>query len=79
MKIRKKTFLKKSVNIAEKIVNFNKQQKGKQHPSDLATHIKILTRRQMVQRLSITQARVKGSNKSEILQNEIHQIIDSSY
>ena len=33
----------------------------------------------MVQRLSITQARVKGSNKSEILQNEIHQIIDSSY
>ena len=33
----------------------------------------------MVQRLSITQARVKESNTSEILQNEIHQIIDSSY
>lgn len=54
MKIRKKTFLKKSVNIAEKIVNFNKQQKGKRRPSDLAAHIKIFTRRQIVQRLSIT-------------------------
>ena len=54
--------MKKSVNITEKIVNFNKQQKGKRRPSDLATHIKTLTRRQMVQRLSISQAHVKGSN-----------------
>ena len=34
---------KKVVNIVEKIFNFNKQQKSKGNPSDLAKHIKILT------------------------------------
>ena len=31
---------KKIVNIVEKILNFNKQQKGKGRPSDLDIHIK---------------------------------------
>ena len=33
----------KIVDIVEKILDFNKQQKGKGRPSDLATHIKTLT------------------------------------
>ena len=35
--------LKIIVNIAEKILDFNKQQEGKGHPSNLAKRIKILT------------------------------------
>ena len=46
--INKKKFLKiniqkKEVDIAEKIVDFNKQQNFKEFPSDLAKYIKILT------------------------------------
>ena len=38
----------KLVNIIEKSLDFNKQQKGKERPSDLATHIKTLTPKQML-------------------------------
>ena len=61
----------KLVSIVEKILNFNKQQKGKRLPSDLAreakvsdrkvfnrTQLNILTPNQMLQRLPIALAQV---------------------
>ena len=36
------------VNIVERILDFNKQQKGKGLPSDLVKHTKILTPKQML-------------------------------
>ena len=63
--------LEKLVEIVEKILDFNKQQKGK--------GIKILTPKQMLQRLPITLAQVKAANTSENLLNEIRQIIYSLY
>ena len=41
--------------------------------------IKILTPKQMLQRLTIALAQVKAGNNSEILLNEIKQIVYSSY
>ena len=41
--------------------------------------LKKLTPKQMIQRLTITLAQVKGGNTSEILLNEIRQIIYSLY
>ena len=57
--------------------------KGKGRPSDLAgiakvfdrSHLKILTPKQMLERLSIALAQLEAGNKSENLLNEIHQII----
>ena len=48
---------KKVVNIVEKIIDFNKKQKGK--------GLKILTPKQMLQRLLIALAQVKAGNTSE--------------
>ena len=48
--------LKKRISIVEKILDFNKQQKGK--------GIEILTLKQMLQRLPITLAQVKAGNTS---------------
>ena len=62
---------KKVVNIVEKVLNFNKQQKGK--------GIKILTPKQMLQRLPIALTQVIAGNTSENLLNEIRQIIHSLY
>ena len=61
----------KVVNIVEKILDFNKQQKGK--------GIKILTPKKLLQRVPIALAQVKGCNTSENLLNEIRQIIYSFY
>ena len=47
----------KIVDIVEKILDFNKQQKGK--------GIKILTTKQMLQRLPIALAQVKAGHTSE--------------
>ena len=44
---------KKVVYIVEKILDFNKQQKGKGIPSDLAKHNKTLTPKLVLQRLPI--------------------------
>ena len=41
--------------------------------------LKILTPKQMLQKLPITLAQVKTGNASENLLNEIHQIIYSMY
>ena len=43
------------------------------------TRLKILTPKQMIQRLPITLAQVKAGNNSENLSNEIRQIIYSAY
>ena len=48
---------KKVVNIVEKIIDFNKKQKGK--------GLKILTRKQMLQRSLIALAQVEAGNTSE--------------
>ena len=60
---------KKVADIVEKILNFNEQQKCR--------GLKILTSKQMLQRLPIAFAQVKTSNESENLLNEISQIIYS--
>ena len=70
---------KKVVNIVEKFFDFNKQQKGKGRPSDLANRIKILTPKQMLQRSPIALVQVKAGNTSENLLNEIRQIMNSLY
>ena len=67
------------VNIVEKILNFTKQQKGKGRPLDLANQIKILTPKQMLQRLLTALAQVKADNAPENLLNEIRQTIYSLY
>ena len=74
-------------------MNFNKQQEGKGLPSVLACiarvahvakvsdhfNLKILTPKQMVQRLPIALAQVKATNTSKKVLNEIRQIIYSLY
>ena len=52
---------KKVVNIVEKILYFNKQQK--------VERIKILTSKKMLQRLPMALAKVKAGNTSENLLN----------
>ena len=51
--------------------NYNAKQNGK--------GLKILTSKQMLQRLPIALAQVKAGNNSESLLNEIRQIIYSLY
>ena len=74
-KIPENESLKNIVNIAEKTLDFNKKQNSNGLPSDLAKHIKILTPKQMIQRLRRALAEVKSGNTSENLLNEIRQII----
>ena len=57
----------KKIGIVEKIHDFHNQQQGK--------GLKILTPRQMLQRLPIALAQVKAGNTSENVLNEIRQII----
>ena len=59
------------INIAENILDFSKLQKDKV--------FKILTPKQMLQKLQITLAQVKVGNTSEKVLNEIHQVIYSLY
>ena len=61
----------KIVDIAQNILDINKQQKGK--------GIKVLTPKQRLQRLPVALVQVKASNRSENLPNAINQIIYSSY
>ena len=56
-----------------------KATKGKGSPSDLVMHLKILTPKQMLQRLPIGLAQVTAGKTSENLLNEIRQIIYSLY
>ena len=59
--------LKKVVNIVEKILDFNTQQRGKEHPSDLNTHVKISTPKKMVQTLPLVLTQVKAGDTLESL------------
>ena len=61
--------LNKAINFVDKILNFNKKQKGKR--------LKILSPKQIVHRLTKVLAQVKADNTSKNLLNEIHQIIYS--
>ena len=61
----------KIIGIVEKILEFNRQQKGK--------GLRILTPQQMLQRLPIALAQIKGGNNSESLLNEIREIVYSLY
>ena len=63
----------------KKLLDFNKQQKCKGNPLRLATRIKILTPKQMLQRLPVALVQVKAGNTSENLLNEIRKIIYSLY
>ena len=65
----------KTVNTVEKIFNFNKQQKGKRLPSDLAIQLKILTPKQMFQRLPIAFAQARAGDTSWILNLWILEIV----
>ena len=60
------SFTNKVIKIVEKIVNFNKQQKGK--------GLKILTPKQILQRVPITLGQVEAGNASENLLNETRKI-----
>ena len=95
MKIVKKTVKEKeTINNLEKFyiskeegINFfrdygqtilNAAYKSKQNESE-GKGIKILTPKQMLQRLAIALAQVKAGNNSESLLNEIRQIVYSLY
>ena len=54
-----------------------KSTQGKGRPSDLAMRLKILTPKQMLQRLPIALTQVKAGNTFENLLNDIRQIIYS--
>ena len=69
--IRKEILGDKIIDIAKRILNFNNQEKS--------NGLKIVTPKQMIQRLPIALARVKVGNTSENLLNEIRQIIHSLY
>ena len=69
--IRKEMLEGKIIDIVKRILNFNNQEKS--------NGLKIVTPKQMIQRLPIAFARVKVGNTSENLLNEIRQIIHSLY
>ena len=58
-----------------KNIDFDKKQKVKGRPFDLATCIKILTPKQMLQWLPIALAQVKTGNTSKNLLTKIRQVI----
>ena len=60
---------KSIINIVKRIINFNKEQKGR--------GLKILTLKQMPQWLPIALAQVKAGNNSQHLLNQIRQIVYS--
>ena len=60
------------VNIVEKILDFDNQNKKGQR-------LKMLTPNQMLSRLPITLAQLKVGNNSEKLKNEVRQLLYSSY
>ena len=70
---RKKSENENPDKIVEEILNFNEQQKGKGCPLGWATCFRILTPKQMFQRLPIALAQVQADNSSENLLNEFRQ------
>ena len=62
---------KKIIRIAERILEFNRQQQGQ--------GLKILTPNQILNRLPISLAQLKAGNNSEKLKIEIRQLLYSVY
>ena len=81
--------MKKIYNSREEVINFFRDYakmmldagyKAKQDITEQrAAGLKILTPKQMLQRLPITLAQIKAGNNSEILLNEIKQFFYSLY
>ena len=69
----------KIIDLVEKIINFSKELKGRGRPSDLNLRLKIITPKQILQRLPIALAQVKAGNTSENFLNEICKTIYSLY
>ena len=66
----------KIVDIVKKIFDFNKQQKCKGLPLDFYhSKLKILSPKQMLQRLPIALAQVKAGNRSENLKSDKSYIL----
>ena len=63
--------IKEIKNLAENILEFNRQQQGQR--------LKILTPNQMLGRLPILLAQLKAGNNSEKLKNETRQLLYSLY
>ena len=63
---------KKIIDIVERILVLNSEKQ-------LGLGLKILTPNQMISRLPITLAQLKAGNNSEILKNEIRQLLYSVY
>ena len=88
-KKKQQIILKKISNSREEVINFFRDYakmmldagcKAKQDITEQrAAGLKILTPKQMLQRLPITLAQIKAGNNSEILLNEIKQIFYSLY
>ena len=79
--------LNKFYNLREEVINFfrdytemlsDAKYNAKQNKTE-GTGLKILTPKQMLQRLPIALAQVKAGNNSESLLNEIRQIVYSLY
>ena len=62
---------RKIIDNVEKIIDFNKQQKGR--------GLKMLTPKQMLQRLPTALAQLKTGNTSENLLNEIRHMMNCLY
>ena len=66
----------KIVDIIEQVLDFNKQQKGKKLPLGVyCSQLRILSPKQMLQKLVKVLTQVKAGNTSENLLNEIRQIM----
>ena len=79
--------LEKSYNSREEVINFFRDyiatlsdaNYDAQQNKTKETGLTIITSKQILQRLPITLAQVKGGNNSESLLNEIRQIVYSLY
>ena len=74
-----KNFYNSKENVVKLHNNYAKIISEAMHKSKHGTGLKILTPKQMLQRLPIAVAQVKTCNNSESLLNEIRQIIYSLY
>ena len=72
------TFLEKKLLIFLKIIQNDAGYKAKQDETK-GTGLKILTPKQLLQRLPIALAQIKDSNNSESLLSEVTQIVYSFY
>ena len=75
----KKLLIYSLINLELDLKPFTKQKRMEQIKKTTRTGLKILTPKQMLQRLPIALAQVKAGNNSKNLLNEIPQIVYSLY